>query len=679
MNKILMLFALCASLLFPAMSMAQNADETLVEFFSEKATMEDDPNHNNYNITIFSPDGQWKMQLNYTSENMFGTFGNKEFRMDGNGKNYNYVRNPKNDMVFYSFVDMNVTVADEGSLYRVKANCLTSNKMRFIVEATIPAPKAKETRTDNLGYARVQPNSFYGTYAIYAENENYKVAYGIVGSQLTGTFYRADMLMPELYDKKAGKDIKVLSASAEHKKDGDNTLLTASILSDDLIMYELSMFNGPYDIEIQEERNINFTEVILQDISEMYGCYQFGAQNKDYQLAIAISSEAFTSGKTEWTKDDLLMQYTNLLLRADNSMIDIFDIKVRMEKLDKLVLVYADITSMYGILYNITMRYEEEGYMPAANDTVNIDFGHVAVLDYSQGMGIVGIGAVKPGQYQMRFYMYTPELKGEFTNSDFIMDNCDVMVVTGNTYVFHDAKYMKANMEQVDGKTLITVDMLGVDQVLYHGTMEVGELRCMKDGEYPVDVKQGTTMIALQMGYADDYGEYNMQLQNIDNVYDDDDNIVGDGYLFSFYFPHNGPGVSGLYGISDGTLADDQVQMFFENGAEIRVGTVACTLDIKPIQPVTFTIYGQRVNSYLYDISFKLLGMNGVIYSGTGQNYLICINMDGDFIDITEDKQDAIEEALAEEGYKVRKFLKDGKIVVEKADRQYDMQGRALK
>ncbi len=674
------LIAFLYAFLVPINMLAQDSDEKLIEFYSENATMEDNPNQNNYNITIFSPDGQWKMQLNYYSDSMFGTFGNTEFRLDGEGKYYNYARNPKNDMVFYSFVDMNVTVTDEGNCTRIKANCLTNNKMRFKVEAAIGNPKPKETRSDNLGYARVEPNSFYGTYVIHAENENYKLSYGIVGDGLLGTFYRADLLVPELHDKKADKDIKFLNATAVHTQDGENTIMNIELLSEDLVLYKLTMFNGPHEVEIKEEKDIIFTQVVLQDLSDMYGCFQFGAANDDYQMSIAIKSEAIGSGKTEWTKDDLLMQYTNLLVSADNSFVDIFDINVRMEVKDKLTFVYADVTSMDGVLYHVTMRQEQNGYMPEPKETVNIDFGHVSMLDYSQGLGLVGVGAVKPGEYQMRFYMYATNLEGEFSNDDFYMDACDMMVVTGNTYVFHDAKYMKANIEKEGGKTKLTVDMFGVDEVLYHGTMYIDNLRCMQeDADYLIDIPSATTMVAMQMGKEGDYAEYNMQLQNLDDVYDDDDMIVGDGYLFSFYFAHNGDGIAGKYALSEGTLAEGQVQLFFENGCEVRVGTVAATLDLTPLKAQTLYIGGQKVKTNLYQIAFKLLGENGVIYSGDGENFLLCIDQEGDFVDITEEYETAINEALAPEGLKVRKVLKDGKIIVEKAGKEYDVQGRKVK
>ena len=665
--------------LFQLKAQAQQSEETLVEFFSDNATMEDNPKQNNYNITIFSPDGQWKMQLNYNSDNMFGTFGNDDFRLSGDGKYYNYARNPKNDMVFYSFTDMKVTVADEGTLYRVHANCLANNNTRFIVEAAIDAPQPEETRPDYLGYARVEPNGFYGTWAIHAENDNYKLSYGVVGDSLLGTFYRADMLMPELYDKKANKQVKVITATAWHTQEGENTNLKIDILGEDHVLYSLTMYNGPYEMEIVGEETIEIGGLILQDLTEMYGCYQFGAENDEYAMAIAVKPEAVTSGQKEWTKDDIIMQYTNLVLLDDGIYVDIFDINAKLEVGEKFSTLRADVTDMDGILYHVTMS-SDASIMPQAKDTVNIDFGHVSMIDYTQGLGTVGFGAVKPGQYQMRFYMNAHELEGDFVTEDFNIEMCDMMVVTGDTYLFHDGKYMNANMEKVDGQIRITADMLCIDDVLYHATMYIDPMKCMEGGKYDIDVQEQVDMVSIKAGTEDDYSEYLIQFQNLSQVYDKNDNIVGDGYFFSFYLGHQGPGVSGEYGYSAGTLADDVFHQFYENKCEVRVAPVAGTLSLEAIEPVTIKLDKfTTIKTYLYKVTFQLLGQNGAIYEAEGNNFLICLTEDGDFVNIDEVASSMIQQSLEEKGYKVRKVLKDGKVILDTPDRQYDLQGREMK
>lgn len=666
-----------------------------MEFFSDNATMEDNPKQNTYNITIFSPDGEWKLQLNYKSKSMFGTFGNDDFGLSGSGKNYNYARNPKNDMVFYSFTDMDVSVTNEGTLYRVKANCLANNKTRFKVEATIDVPQPEVTLSENLGYARLEENPFYETWAIYAENDNYKLSYGITGNELLGTFYRADLLMPELYDKKAGKQINVINATAWHSQeyisetdsssdvnaengtDSDNqgevrNVFKIEILGDNHILYEFTMWNGRYEVEIKGEKDIDLPNMVLQDLTEMYGCYQFGAVNDEYGLALSVKPESFAT-RTSWTRDDLIMQYTRLLTLPDQSIIDIFDIKAEATYTKDTISVKADVTGMDGILYHIYMHSDKGNIMPMAKDTVNIDFGHVSMIDYTRGMGTVGFGAVLPGKYQIRFYVNTPALEGEFETSDFEMDMCDMMVVNEDTYIFHDGKYMNAKMENVDGQIRITADMLCVDEVLYHATMYIDPMKCLEGGDYPISLDDGIDMVAMHMGTEDEYSEYALQFQDLSKVYDQNENVVGDGYYFSFYFGHEGVGIGGEYGYSAGTLAND-IHLFYENKCEVRVAPVAGVLTLEPIRQVTINM-GMRIRAWMYNISFKVLGQNGAIYTGEGENILICFNEEQRVIEIDESGSDIIAQALENRGLQVRKVMKDGKIIIETKHGEFDMNG----
>lgn len=667
--------------IFSVQVSAQSADEKVIEFFSSNATMEDNPKQQNYNITIFSPDGEWKMQLNYNSESMFGTFGNEEFRLAGDGRYYNYARNPKNDMVFYSFTDMNVSVTNEGTLYRVKANCLTNNKMRFIVEATIDAPQPEETRTDDLGYARVEENPFYQTYAIYAENDNYTLAYGIASTELTGIFYRADMLMPELHDKKTNQDIAIINASAVHTKEGENTKMTVELLGSDRVLYQLTMFNGPHEVEIEREENILISGATLQDVTEMYGCFLFAGANEKYQLGIAVRPEAAESGRHEWTRDDLIMQYTRLYIIDEEAYAKINDIHVALEQANRMLYLKADITTIDGTLYHATMTLEQDGYMPEPKETINIDFGHIKVLDYTDGIGTVGIGAAVADKYQMRAYLHTAMLEGEFTTSDFVMDKCDIMVVNGTNYVFHDARYVNATMEKEGERTLITIDMYGIDDILYHGTMYLDPMRCLaEESSYSIGYKDEVTMMTLRTG-DDSYGEYTLQFQNLDNALDDDYNIVGDGYYFSFYLGHDGYGVGGNYGYSEGTLADDEYHGFYENGCEVRLAPVAGTFTLEPVRHIKINLGAEMgiITTCLYQAQFQFVGQNGSIYRGEGENYLLGIDDEGYFFDVHEDSLDSIRQSLAEQGYSIRKVLRDGKLIIEHQDKTYDVEGKIVK
>lgn len=682
-NAFLLLFTLIIAL--PTAVWAQSGEEQRVEFFSTNATMEDDPNQGVYNITIFSPDGQWKLQLNYHASSMFGTFGNADFRLDSDGKNYNYARNPKNDMVFYSFVDMNVSVASEDTLYRVKANCLTKNNTRFLVEATIDAPKPKSVLNDDLGYARVTTNSFYGSYVIKAENELYKLEYGVLSDTLGGTFYRADLLKPELFDKQAQKSIQITTATAFHTIKGDTTFMQLDLLSTNLVLYSLTMYNGPYTVEVKEERQIDILSgVVLQDLTAMYGCYQFGGQNDEYAVALAITPNAMESGRTEWTNDDIFLPYTRIIETATGESVDLFDIKASIARPDGTWIVSIEATSFDGILYHIRMFMQEGQSAPHVNDTVRIDFGPVAMLDYSKGIGTIGLGAVMPERFQMRCYFNSYNLNGEFTNEDFVLDMCDIMVVNEDrkSYVFHDAKYVTANMtlDPKDSVTHVLVNMYGVDDVLYQATMTIPPLQCLHDTHFAIDATDDISMVAIQEGTDGVSAEYTLQFQNMEGVYDDDYNILRDGFALSFYFGHRGTAsIAGEYGYSAGTLAEDEVHTFIEKGCEVRIGAVAGTLFITPVSPMTVKIDFISFKTYLYNISFQFVGQNGALYSGEGENFLVCIDNDGNVINMDESGYSDIEKALSEQGFRVRKVLKDGKIFVEKLDRQYDLRGVKVK
>lgn len=651
---------------------------TTISFFSDNATMEDNPNKNNYNITIFSPDGEWKVQLNYNSDNMFGTFGNEEFNLSGDGKYYNFARNPKNDMKFYSFNDMTATVSDEGTLYRVKADCRTSSgNMRFTIEATIAAPLAKDTISCDMGYARVMPNAFIGSYEISAENNRYKLAYGIIGDQLTGTFYRADILLPELTDKQTGQMIPVRSAYAVHTQDGETTKMTIDILGEDLTMYHMTMFNGPYEVEIKQEVYIDLLSgVVMQDLTAMYGCYQLAGENEEYAVAIAVKPEVIEASSMEWEMEDFFLPYTNIVDYRNQTIAEIQSLHAVLTKENGNVIIKAEATCMDGTLYHITMVVSGNGGQPVAKETVNIDFGHLVMLDYSHGMGTVGMGASVQGKYQMRFYMHTYVLDGDFQNDEFVLDMCDIMVINPEGFVFHDAKYVTAHMEQQeDGRINITVDMLGVDDINYHGTMYLDPLQCLQEGHtYSLDMKDDIYMVSISEDSDGDNSDYILQLQC--NVSDESEVLEG-GYVFSFFFNQKNKSIAGEYGYSDGTMMAD-IHSFCENGCQVRLAPVAGTLTIAPVQQVTLRSGLQTYKTWLYNISFRFVGENAVIYEGQGQNYLVCINPDGQLIEMDESQMDSIAEQLAEQGLKVRKVLKGGRIIVEKQDATYDLNGRRI-
>lgn len=691
-NLLFLIMMFCA---FVSKASAQTATaRDTVRFVAERVVMEDDPTNRNYVFSLYSPDGQWKIQINYYADSMFGTFTTEDFNLSGSGRNYNYVRNPKNDMVFYSFTEMNVEVVDNVTTFDIKANCLASNKTRFIVEGSVEVAIPTDTIHADLGYANVVSNPFYGIYTFSAQNDAYALEYGVVGESMLGTFYRADLLMPELTDRTTGQKIPIVNATAVHTADADGTKHFAiDLISEDLICYSLTMFNAPIDVDVTGEISVDLgTNCALQDLTEMYGCYQFGGQNDEYGVAIALTPEAIESGRREWTMDDIYLPYTTVVRMADGSRPTIHDVKASFSSEGYLATLLADILCLDGTLYHVRMGLELPGYVPDPIETVELDYGRVAVLDYTQGLGTVGLGGVLPGQSQMRLYLNAHNLEGEFTTDDIILDMCDVMIANGDTFKFRDAWDVKATVTRDAADVLhFDVHMLCKDTVMYHATMFLPPLRCMASGNpdkevnYTLSSDEGYQLLALREGTDGEYAEYTLQYGNAEFYYDgDDDDDYGhyEGNLFSFYLGHEGTGLAGDYGYSAGTLAEDEPHLFFEDRTEVRVAPVAGTLSVTPVEPITLYIGQLRYTTTVYKVEFHFVGQNGVIYNGEGSDYLICIDgetSDEDnirYVEMSEPTIDAIRSSLAEQGYTVRKTLTpDGRMLIVTPQGNYNLNG----
>lgn len=197
----------------------------------------------------------------------------------------------------------------------------------------------------------------------------------------------------------------------------------------------------------------------------------------------------------------------------------------------------------------------------------------------------------------------------------------------------------------------------------------------MHDMEINVD-ESNARMVAIQEDCDGESAEYTLQFQDIDSVYDADYNIVGDGYALSYYFSHEGvAAIGGDYGYSAGTLAEDEWHTFFEHGCEVRVAPVAGTLALQPLQQGVLNIGALQVTTYLYKIASQFVGQNGAIYTLAGNNFLLCADSDGNYISMDEGSLSAINAALAPQGLRVGKVLKNGQVLIQKDDASYDLQG----
>lgn len=647
---------------------AQDVAKDTIRFSTTNVVMEDNPNAQTYCFTLYSPDGQWKMQLNYWAESMFGTFGNDDFRLTGDGKYYNFVRNPKNDMQFYSLTDMDVTVSDEGTQYRIVGNCLASNKTRFLVEGFVPVLTPKDTVNCDLGYASMVQNSFYGTYAFNAANDDFALQYGVVSQEPTGNFYTADILKPEITDLHTGERLDVKSAKAMHVAVDGTLHLTLETMTSDLTLYRFFMQHYKRQIEVVREESVEIASgVVMQDLTEMYGCYQLGAQSQDWAVAIAFVPSAIESGQRDWTMEDIFMPYTNVVDMHTETFLTIEDIHVWLTEQNKLYTFHADILTPEGTLYHFSLLSEGDGYMPEPTQTIDVDYGHVAMIDYTRGVGIVGLGAVDPERSQMRLYLYAPGLQdGDYTTADIVQDMCDVVEVKpGNVLSFHDAEYANTHIEHdAEGVAHLTVDMMTTDGTLYHATMHIDPLHCLTEGE-KYDLTAYGMMIGLQEQVMNDYTIYRLNMGDLEPLYDDP---MGDGYCFDFRLAATGEGIGGEYSYSEGTLDANTSHTIVEHGTEVRIAAEAGTLTLKPCDVITLDtdVIGEaeRLTLNVYEVTFRFVGQNAVIYEGEDTLALYSIDEEGEYIRLTEPELAALRSVLAERGYDVRQVMRDGHMLL---------------
>ena len=651
--------------LMPWSASATEAADTVM-FATHNVVLEDNPNAGQYNISLYSDDGEWKVQLNYHSEqSMFGTFGNEDFDLQGSGRYYNYARNPKNDMVFYSFTDMVVTVSDEVTQYHISANCLTSNNIRFLIEGSLDVLTPADTVCSDLGYAQQIDNPFYGTYTYRAENDAYSLAYGVVADSPVGTFYTADILMPELYDKQRGERIDIKSATAVHEMAADTLWLALDMLADDLTLYHLTMYNARHEVEVVAEETIVIEgDIVLQDLTEMYGCYQLAGQNSEWGVGIAFAPDAFDHERYEWGMDDIFMPYTTMIRLADNYVVTIHDVRVCLEVSEEGQMTFrAEILALDGVLYHVTLKTAGPGYLGEPDEVIDMELNQVAMIDYSQ-QGIIGLGAYNAMQSQVRLYLNAEELQGDYYTDDAILEMCDVMIVRqeDGTLVFHDAERVNSHFETDDqGVTHVTIDMLAVNNVLYHATFDIPALQCLHNSTYTLD---DAMMLALREAQGD-RPCYTMQLQRLPEDADEL-GVFSQGEVFTFSFTPEAEGIGGEYDYTAGSLDGSAIHYIYEQGTEVRLAPVSGTLKLTPVDRITVDnpLDEGSYNTSIYDIRFQFEAQNSAVYEGTGQCYLLCIDDEGSLVEIEEPALVLITQALAAHGMEVRKVLQGGRVMI---------------
>lgn len=656
-----------------------------IEFTTTQVEAEPDYNAEEFVFTIYSNDGNWKIQLDYHAEDMYGTFrsdttgGHRdEFRLAKGGRNYNYVRNPNNSMMFYSFDEIALTVTVQAGATIIELNALAGNGTRFIVHASIPATVIADTIHSDFGNVAIDKVSLGNYFLITAQNADYDMQLGIVADTLRGTFYVADILQPEISERATGQSIEMKDALIVATTSNDTIYLDANFISTSDVLYHFTMYNAYEAIVPTDTVRLDFGRSgTIEDHRNPYDCYQFVAYNDQYAVGIAIQSDVLDSLESdymEWEKKDFNMYYTRLVTLPDNTSLRINDITGNMHIVKGILEAHADIICTNHTLYQISMEIELPGYVPDAIDTVDIDFGdNVTLIDYTKGLGTVGVGAAKQGEYQMRLYVQSYVLSGTFTADDILLDASDITIINDTSITFYDAWTASAQMDSMsDGSTRIYVEMMAHDSIYYRMRMRMAPKKYLADTTLAISAASGTTMVTVYEGAQDNIKGYTLHFINVDDNTDE-------GYELAFFFIQEGwDGIKGSFSIDDDNLDASTYHSFYEDGAEIRVAPFVERINIDAEEKVTLIYNGKQYPSHFYSVDFKFVGHNGYLYQGEGRNYMVCIDHNYLPIVLTEQEvTDLLEHP--EVPLKVKKIYKNGQVVICTDDHQYDVSGRTIK
>lgn len=689
-----MLFALC-TLLF-----AEHIPADTISFTATKVVSEPDPNNQNYCFTFVGPvDGfDWKMQLDYYADSMYGTIGDEECRLPkGGGANMNWVRKEDGKYnIFYGY-HVEATVATDGlntiidveGLYRENKWGSTDTTWHYVkVHAVEKAVEPKRTVDITMGWVAVIPNAFLEYIILNSQNEDYSLAFGVsrISELKAGTYYSADLIRPDFVELATGDTIRPLTAQLEvtdAETPGQFDLML-SLLSTDSVMYHLAMYTDmpePTDTVRVTCRNSK-----IMDYTMEYGFLYVTGQSADYQMGLALNPEAFSQDRFE--ASDVNLSFTQIVYHNEQ-VIRVHSAWGTIGEDEKgLPLINASLFGVDGVLYEAAFVC---GGLPFATDTTVITCGDKGVVrvDYTQGegrMGLVLMGKTDT-QNEAQVYLFFRndyEMNTFLTKDAFDYERSYITTVEGTSIVFHDlAAAEMALQKDAEGVLSIQVEAVGINSVLYQVSASMAPKYFLTGNgmdvvEYTIDSEdEGSLMAAVRDGYT-----YQLQFQRADEW--DEGVPVGSFEAWSFVFTQDTiDGITGKYAYSDGTLDLNERHTLQEDETEILIAPIDGSLSLQATGQVIVPgeVIGRTTDykTHMYQIEALFMGENNMVYHLLGSNYLLCLDdATGDFVELTEDRITALDEALAPQGLRVRKVLREGMLLLESTEGTYHISGSTL-
>lgn len=667
-----------------------NATDTL-EFYTTDIIPELSDKDGLYIFGIYSEDGKWKTQLNYHSTSAYGHFTDEDFDLEGNGKNYNFIRDAKNDMIFYAYrhLDVTITLAANGDT-KIEINGLINPNYyqkdvyrRVLIHATLPAHNPMDTVRVDFGHAFVSYNAYLDYYSIEAESKDYILKSGLFASNLEdGEYTTTELIQPYLITK-ATQDTLSLCLSCEHvlriSHADDVHYFEYDILSKDIRLYRLTFDDAASAIEPVDTINVHCYTTTLTDASNEYGVYAYTGESNPYQVTLAVNLSAIENKQQVYSDSDINKLYSAIYNSSTNTVTQLASATASLvDNGNQTYTLHADLIGRDQVLYRVTMPigYNE---LPDGKDTIQLEL-KLGRVDYSTGqLGAVGIVGYNE-ENELYIYFYNEGVfDGHLDNEYFYTDLSYMTKKTESGFRFSDIKYAHADFKHLDEATDMTFMVYTINDELFQIHMTMGEYTALSQSEtdYYISRADDVLMVALRdTTYASGEGVFTIQFQYADD-YDEQGDPIGDQQYFTFQILTNDSlALGGTYGYSQGNMNISRRHIIIEDDVEIYLGAYAGELSITPMEQVMLNVGGVAYKSFLYEVSSAFLAENGNIYNLYGCNMAIVIDEKGYLLELNEltDDPESIE-ITDHDGHILKKQLVNGLLFIERDNRRYSVMG----
>ena len=218
----------------------------------------------------------------------------------------------------------------------------------------------------------------------------------------------------------------------------------------------------PSEITIDIETEVNYIDYVAAE-----GWWQFIAENDEYE--ISISNVSTTQAAGTYTIDDLDADYSYITIKATNTDVTFEECSlVLTEGEDGSRTIEGTVRGSDGNTYNIKLVF----VVPTAQTTVNVEIPGWEVYDGADYYGfasVIFMGEAEDGTY-VQFALLGNDVIGDFTYDDCYNGGIEVAGKWQSTYSMD----IHINVSDAN-RAIITMDILCLNNTLYHVTTTIGE------------------------------------------------------------------------------------------------------------------------------------------------------------------------------------------------------------